>query len=143
MIVSITFKNNYGAYIFTREFHLYEFDVFAHCQRIYTSSCANGILRLLFFNIHTGNRRYWLLSDSPVFVSYINVEIQQQQNPKFLLCATRQAPEDHGGALRCVLPTPHPFVVFPVGQQGAPTYLVPQDLEPIFGLESIVHSGAL
>ena len=78
-----------------------------------------------------------------MFVSYINVEIQQQQNPKFLLCATPQAPENHGCALRGVPSPPNPFVVFPVGQQGAPPYLGPQALEPIFGLERFVHSGLL
>jgi hypothetical protein len=43
----------------------------------------------------------------------------QQQNPKcqqFLLYATRQAPENHGGTLCCVLSTPNPLVLFPVGQ---------------------------
>ena len=70
----------------------------------------------------------------------------EQQNPKckqFLLFATRQAPENHGGTLRCVLPPPNPLVLFPMGPQGAPRYLGVQNLEPIFGLESVGHGGTL
>jgi hypothetical protein len=43
----------------------------------------------------------------------------EQQNPKcqqFILVATRQAPENHGGTLRCGFPPPNPFVLFPLGQ---------------------------
>ena len=70
----------------------------------------------------------------------------EQQNPKckqFLLFATRQAPENHGGTLRCVLPPPNPFVVFPMGRQGAPRYLGVQNLKPIFELEGVGHVGSL
>ena len=70
----------------------------------------------------------------------------EQQNPKckqFLLVATRQAPEDHGGALCCVLPPPNPLVFFPMGPQGAPRYLGVQNLKPIFGLESVSHGRPL
>ena len=70
----------------------------------------------------------------------------EQQNPKckqFLLFATRQAPEDRGGTLRCDLPPPNPFVFIPMGPQGAPRYLGVQNLEPIFGLESVGHGGPL
>ena len=70
----------------------------------------------------------------------------EQQNPKckqFLLVATRQAPENHGGTLCCVLPPPNPVVLFPLGRQGAPRYLGVQNLGPIFGLESVGHGGSL
>ena len=70
----------------------------------------------------------------------------EQQNPKckqFLLVATRQAAEDHGGTIRCVLPPPNPLVFFPMGRQGAPRYLGVQNLEPIFGLESVGHGRPL
>ena len=70
----------------------------------------------------------------------------KQQNPKckqFLLFATRQAPEDHRCTLCCVLPPPNPFVFFPMGRQGAPRYLGVQNLELIFGLESVGRGGPL
>jgi hypothetical protein len=70
----------------------------------------------------------------------------QQQNPKcqqFILCTTRQAPENHGGTLRCGFSPPNPLVLFPMGQQGAPRYLGSSNLAPIFGLESVVHGGPL
>jgi hypothetical protein len=43
----------------------------------------------------------------------------EQQNPKcqqFLLVATCQAPEKHGGTLRCGFSPPNPFVFVPLGQ---------------------------
>jgi hypothetical protein len=69
----------------------------------------------------------------------------EQQNPKcqqFLLVATCQAPENHGCTLCCGFSTPNPLVFFPMGQ-FARTRLDSSDLEPIFGLESVVHGGPL
>jgi hypothetical protein len=68
----------------------------------------------------------------------------QQQNPKckqFILLATCQAAENYGCTLCGVLP-PIPLVLFPMGQ-FARGYLGASDLEPIFGLESVVHGGPL
>jgi hypothetical protein len=70
----------------------------------------------------------------------------EQQNPKcqqFILCSTRQAPENHRCTLRCDLSTPNPLVFFPMGQQGAPRYLGVQDFSTVFGFESVVHVGPL
>ena len=84
----------------------------------------------------------------PFYFAFLKKDGNQneQQNPKckqFLLFTTRQAPEDHGCTLCCDLPTPIPFVFFPLGPQGAPRYLGVQNLEPIFGLESVGHGGSL
>jgi len=35
---------------------------------------------------------------------------------QFILCTTRQAAENHGGTLCCDFSTPHPVVLFPMGQ---------------------------
>ncbi len=68
-----------------------------------------------------------------------------------LIVATPQTTENHGDTLRCnhgctlrcILSTPHPVVFFPMCPQPARGYLGAQDLEPIFGLESVVHVGPL
>jgi len=70
----------------------------------------------------------------------------EQQNPKckqLFLVATRQAPKNHRGTLRCVRPPPNDFVFFPMGRQSVRGYLGVQDPAPIFGLESVGHGGSL
>jgi hypothetical protein len=56
----------------------------------------------------------------PVFAFLKKVGNQiEQQNPKckqYILCTTRQAPENHGCALCCDFSTPNPLVFFPMGQ---------------------------
>jgi len=70
----------------------------------------------------------------------------QQQNPmckQFLLCTTRQAPENHGCTLCCDFSTPNPVVLFQLGQQCSLPCLDVQNIEPVFGFGGIVYVGPL
>ena len=73
------------------------------------------------------------------------VQIQQQNTKckQFLLCTTRQAPENHGCTLCCDFSTPNPVVLFQLGQQCSLPCLDVQNIEPVFGFGGIVYVGPL
>ena len=92
----------------TREFHLYEFDVFATVRGSTLLLARIGILRLLHYMYSYQVLPILAISDSPAFVCYIMSKstAAEPEVPPLRHPPSARRPR---WALRCVLPTPHPL----------------------------------